>query len=172
MPTTDGEFVADGQLRDKYGRREFAVRTLHEDLASGDTQAAGSVFDSDGREQVVLRNVATSVTTFDQPGVLLVAVGQGRLRFPVAITLLSVTATAGTAPTGASIKVDLNKNGTTVFTTQGNRPTIAIGANASADQVPDVTAIPADTDLTADIDQVGSTVPGSDLTVIVRYREA
>jgi hypothetical protein len=73
----------------------------------------------------------------------------------------------GTAPTGAAILVDVNKNGTTIFTTQGNRPSIAAGGNASSAAVPDVTSLAAGDFLTVDVDQIGSTVAGSDLTVIV-----
>lgn len=106
-----------------------------------------------------------SLVTFDQPGTLTVGVGKGRVRLPTAATIVSVSATANTAPTGAGIVVDVNKNGTTVFTTQGNRPSIATGANASADAIPDVTTLTAGDYLTVDIDQVGSTVAGADLIV-------
>jgi hypothetical protein len=81
-------------------------------------------------------------------------------------TILSVRASAGTAPTGASILVDINKNGTTIFTTQANRPTIAAAANTSGKVTNmDVTTVAAGDYLTVDIDQVGSTVSGSDLVV-------
>jgi hypothetical protein len=67
--------------------------------------------------------------------------------------------------------VDVNKNGTTIFTTQANRPTVVAAANATAaDAVPDVTAIASGDYLTVDRDQVGSATPGSDLTVFVRYQ--
>jgi hypothetical protein len=54
---TPGEFLADGHLRDKFGRRQLAVRTLHQALASGDTNAAGTLVDGDGREQIVLTDL-------------------------------------------------------------------------------------------------------------------
>lgn len=107
--------------------------------------------------------------TFDQPGVLSVGVGVGRLRFPVDVVILEVAAIVDTAPTGAAIVVDVNKVGTTIFTAQGNRPSIAAGANSSQDAEPDVTAVAAGEWLTCDIDQVGSSVPGSNLTVAVQY---
>ncbi|GAV21621.1 phage tail-collar fiber domain-containing protein [Carboxydothermus pertinax] len=66
-----------------------------------------------------------------------------------------------TAPTGADLIIDLNKNGTTIFTTQTNRPKVVAGTNAGVD----VTTIEVNTlapgdRLTLDIDQVGSTTPG------------
>lgn len=110
---------------------------------------------------------AHTLVTFDQPGILAVATGKGRVRLPAAATIVSVAATVNTAPTGASIKVDVNKNGTTVFTTQANRPDIAAAGFASADAIPDVTALAAGDYISVDIDQIGSTVTGSDLSVIV-----
>lgn len=67
----------------------------------------------------------------------------------------------------SSTIVDVNLNGTTIFTTQGNRPTLAYD---DADQVaksgvPDVTALVENDVLSVDIDQVGT--DAEDLTVIV-----
>jgi hypothetical protein len=62
--------------------------------------------------------------------------------------------------------VDINKNGVTIFTTQGNRPTIAIAGTTSGKVTNmDVTTIADGDSLTVDVDQVGSTVAGADLTV-------
>lgn len=117
-----------------------------------------------------------SMITFAQTSTLSTVTGAVRYRFPFAATILGITTAVNTAPTGASIICDVNKNGTTVFTTQGNRPTIAVSTNAShtgtSEAVPDVTAIAAGDYLTVDIDQVGSTVAGSDLTVFIRYKRA
>ena len=75
----------------------------------------------------------------------------------------------GTAPTGAEIIIDVNKNGTTLFTTQSARTTVVAGDyDSGAEDVPDVVAVAAGQYLTVDIDQVGSSVAGSDLTVLIR----
>lgn len=64
--------------------------------------------------------------------------------------------------------VDVNKNGTTIFTTQGNRPTVAIsGFTSGKVSNMDVTSLADGDYLTIDLDQIGSTVPGADLTVQV-----
>lgn len=73
-----------------------------------------------------------------------------------------------TAPTGSSLIVDVNQNGTTIFTTQGNRPTIADGDTSVVSVAPDVTSLVKEDVLTIDIDQAGSTVAGEDLVVEVR----
>jgi len=74
-----------------------------------------------------------------------------------------------TAPTGADIIVDVNKNGTTIFTTQTNRPTIAASATSGTSGTPDVTSVADGDYLTFDIDQVGSTIPGADLLIVVMF---
>lgn len=84
----------------------------------------------------------------------------------VPLTIRSVRATVNTAPTGAAIICDVNLSGTTIFTTQANRPTIAAGAKTSGKVTSmNVTTVPDGGYLSVDIDQIGSTVQGSDLLV-------
>ena len=105
------------------------------------------------------------------PGALVAGGGPIRIPFPRAATITNVAAVINTAPTGASVIIDVNKNGTTIFTTQANRPTIAVSTNADNTSTPDVTSIAANDYLTVDVDQIGSTVAGSDLTVRIDYTE-
>lgn len=88
----------------------------------------------------------------------------------VAGTITDVRAYADTAPTGATLIVDVNKNGTTIFTTQSARPTIAIAGNASTTTAPAVTSVAAGDRITYDVDQIGSTIAGSDLYVSVTIK--
>ncbi len=88
----------------------------------------------------------------------------------VAGTIVDVRAYLDTAPTTSSFIIDVNKNGTTVFSTQGNRPTIAAAGNASSTTAPDVTALAAGDRLSFDIDQIGSGTAGSDLYVSVTIK--
>lgn len=93
------------------------------------------------------------------------------LEIPADCYLLGVRLVVKTAPTGATIIVDVNLNGTTVFTTQGNRPVIAISATSGSTYTlnngTDIEELDLGDKLTIDIDQVGSTVAGADLTVEV-----
>jgi hypothetical protein len=116
---------------------------------------------------------AEQILPFGRSGVLVVSVGRQRFQFPYACTILGVSATVDTAPTGADLIFDMNKNGTTLFTTQANRPRIVAGANATASEVTnmDVTAFAAGDYLTVDIDQIGSTIAGSDTTLTIRYQK-
>jgi hypothetical protein len=105
---------------------------------------------------------------FSVNGYLGVATGIARLGVEADYTILGVRARVYTSPTGSSILVDVNKNGTTIFTTQGNRPSIAASGNASSYVTNmNVTSLSAGDYLSVDVDQVGSTNAGSHMTVVV-----
>ena len=89
---------------------------------------------------------------------------------PQAGTITKVTAHVQTAPTGATLIVDINKNGTsTIFDTAGDRIMIAAGTTEDSSTVFDATdgVLAAEDYLTFDVDQVGSTVAGADLSVVI-----
>lgn len=110
------------------------------------------------------------LAVFFRTGPLTVTTGVSRFKFPFAATIINVTAAVNTAPTGSDIILDVNKGGVTIFTTQANRPRILAGTfQETVDAVPDITAVANDEYLTVDVDQVGSSVAGSDLTVFVLY---
>lgn len=107
---------------------------------------------------------------FSYTGTLVAGTGKSRLYNDTgrSLTIVAIRATVTTAPTGATVIVDVNKNGTTIFTTQGNRPTVAIsGFTSGKVSNMDVTSLADGDYLTIDLDQIGSTVPGADLTVQV-----
>jgi hypothetical protein len=107
------------------------------------------------------------VVEFD--GLAGLQVGTARWTAPYACTIQGCRVTVGAAPTGQAIICDINKNDTTIYTTQGNRPQIAIAATVGAETTPDVTALATSDYLTVDIDQIGTTFAGSDVRVIIRY---
>ena len=76
---------------------------------------------------------------------------------------------ANTGPTGAALIVDINKNGTTMYTTQANRPTIAYndGDSKVDATLPDVVTIAAGDIITLDIDQKETGTP-KDLIVMIQ----
>ena len=128
-----------------------------------------------------LDNIEQELDALKRTGVLAPAVfsqsgtattGVGALRFPVTqpATVAGVIATASTAPTGQALVFDVNKNGTTMFTTQSNRPQIGAGLQQTSQVfVPDVTAVATNDYISVDIDQIGSSVAGADLVVIVMF---
>lgn len=83
------------------------------------------------------------------------------------LTISKVVLHVGTAPTGAAIIVDINNGGTTIFTTQANRPQIAAAATTGNTTTIDVPTWADGEVLTVDIDQVGSGVAGADMTVVI-----
>lgn len=115
-----------------------------------------------------------SAIKLESAGALTAGANKDRWQAPFSGEIVSVSAVVGTAPTGAAILLDVNKNGTTVFTTQANRPTVPISATETADATthkPDdaVKSFAKGDTISLDIDQVGSTVAGSDLDVTVEY---
>ena len=106
---------------------------------------------------------------FSREGTAAVVTGTSRWYNDTGVTLsfVSVRASVGTAPTGASLKVDVNKNGTTIYTTQNSRPEIAVSTFTDQGANPDVAQIADGSYLTVDIDQIGSTVAGANVVVQV-----
>lgn len=115
-------------------------------------------------------DLKTEAHTFAITGTVAAATGRSRVYMEGTYSVVSVRASVNTAPTGASLICDVNKNGTTIYTTQANRPTIAASAFTATANSPDVTTLAAGDYLTVDVDQVGSTMAGSDLTVTIRLR--
>lgn len=141
-------------------------RVFLRDNGAGKTQLAARM--SSGAIIILAtENEGHALTIGNLPGT--VAVGSGTTRFynPFGrpMTLYKGFASVGVAPTGAPLIVDINKNGTTTFTTQANRPTIAVSTFFDDTVAPDVTSWAAGDYLTFDVDQIGSTVAGADLVV-------
>lgn len=86
------------------------------------------------------------------------------------LDILGVILSAGIAPTGSALIMDTHKNGTTIFTTQANRPKILAGQLVGTLAVPDVVTLAPGERITFDIDAVGSTVAGSDVTATIVLR--
>lgn len=83
------------------------------------------------------------------------------------LEITKVTLSAGTAPTGAALTIDVSLEGTTIFTTQSQRPKIAASEFYGESGTPQVTTWPAGEYLAVDVDVIGSTVAGSDLNVSI-----
>lgn len=76
----------------------------------------------------------------------------------LSLTLIAVRLWAGTAPTGASLIVDVNKNGTTMFSS--GKPTLTATNQTSKTTGPSTTNLDDGDYLTVDVDQIGSTLAG------------
>jgi hypothetical protein len=76
---------------------------------------------------------------------------------------------ATTGPVGDDLIVDVYLNGVTIFS--GAKPQINDGVQGSFGNTPTTTAISENDVLTVAVTQVGSTTPGSDLTIEIRCRK-
>ena len=136
------------------------------DTAAVITKGAAGTFLQAGATTVAYANVYQCVT-FSKEGLLIV--GTGTIRWyndtGRTLTIDSTRASVGTAPATTAVIVDVNIGGTTIFTTQSNRPTIAAAGNTDQGGVPDVTTIANGSYFTVDIDQIGTVTVGSDLSV-------
>ncbi len=141
--------------------------TRLQSITDDDVTRLQSITDDD----VTLLHNINETATFSASGVLAVTLGTHFWYANRDYTILGVRAAVGTAPLGSSLIVDINKNGTTIFTTQSNRPTIAMSANASTLAEPDVTSLSLGNYLQVDIDQVGNSAPGEDLTVQILLKQ-
>jgi hypothetical protein len=94
-------------------------------------------------------------------------------RMPYAFTLTDVRANVNTAPTGSTIIVDINDGGTTIMATNKLSIDVSEETSTTAATPPGITdtALADDAEITIDIDQVGSTIPGKGLKVtLIGYR--
>lgn len=138
-----------------------------------DFQGSGVTATSGTGEVVVTIPGAAVVreALFKLTGALSVGAGATRLYNDTGATwtISSIRASVETAPSGGSVVVDVNKNGTTLFTTQANRPTIT-SANTTSGKVTnmDVTTVADGDYLTVDVDT--TTVPAAQLTVTVVFQ--
>ncbi len=108
---------------------------------------------------------------FSISGAAYVTAGQGRVYIESSRTITRVRASVGTAPTGASLIVDVLKNGTSIYSgTPANRPTIAAGSYTALGGTPTTTTFVSGDYITVSVVQIGSGVAGSDLTVSIRLQ--
>jgi len=150
-----------------------AVVAVESKVGTGaSTPTAGTVLTGDGSGTSswgASDKMTEQFVTFVKSGNLATGTGTFRFYAQYALTLKEMEISVATAPTGAAILADLNKNGTTVFSTQSNRPTVAVSGNVGTTTTFNTTTLADGDYLTVDIDQVGSTVTGADLVVVIRY---
>lgn len=115
-----------------------------------------------------------SIITFTETSILTVKAGTSRFYFPFNAKIMGIQASVGTPPEGQIIRVNVLKNGTSVFTGT-TRVAVGQSVNVGAERVEiDFTAgastVTTGDYLTISIDQIGTTTAGSDLVLNIRYR--
>jgi hypothetical protein len=90
-------------------------------------------------------------------------------RMPYAMTLSSVRASVNTAPTGSTLIVDINEGGSTILSTKLSIDASELTSTTAATAaVISDTALADDAEITIDIDQIGSTIAGKGLKVVLK----
>jgi len=88
---------------------------------------------------------------------------------PQDLLILKAYAAVKTAPVGANIVVDINVNGTSIWnTTPANRLSIVAGSDTGNQTLFDTTQLSDGDLLTFDLDTVGSSTAGADITIELR----
>jgi len=94
-------------------------------------------------------------------------------RMPYAMTLSSVRASVNTAPTGSTLVVDINEGGSTILSTKLSIDASELTSTTAATAaVISDTALADDASITIDIDQIGSTIAGKGLKVVLKGTRA
>lgn len=110
--------------------------------------------------------VTIGIACSDESTALTTGTAKATFRMPHAMTLTSVRASVGTAPTGATIQVDINEGGTSIFSTvlsiDASEKTSTTAATAA---VISDSSLADDAEITIDIDQIGSSTAGAGLKV-------
>lgn len=116
-------------------------------------------------------NAGQQFIVFSQDGDAAVGSSDHRFYTDRAITVWGVVVSAGTAPTGQPLVVDVLLDGaTSLWADPADRPSIVAGANEVSVAMPDRPAVAAGHYLTVGIVQVGSVAPGAKVDVRVLYR--
>ena len=107
------------------------------------------------------------VACSDEVTDLAVLSGAASFRMPYAMSVTELRASVNTAPTGATIIVDINEGGTSIMTTTklSIDATEKTSTSAAAAAVITDSTLADDAEITIDIDQVGSSVKGKGLKV-------
>lgn len=112
--------------------------------------------------------LGTRPLVFSAQGVLTTRTGKSFVQLLGSGLIVATKGYLDTAATGATtFKADVNLNGTTIYGTQGNRPIWVASTNAATVGAHSVTSYADGDRLSVDIDAIGSTIPGSDLTLTV-----
>ncbi len=138
--------------------------TLHAyDFLGSQSATSGSVLVSRTSGAPEWRNPVGSMVWYIDGTAALGTRQSATVTMPFGMTATSVNLRVAGAPTGAAIIVDINEAGTTLFSTrpQIDDGSVTGGGGASFSD----TAIAAGSELSIDIDQIGSTFAGSGLTI-------
>jgi len=156
---------------------EGAITLKEQASADADTAAYGQLwtktatpnqlyFTNDAGNDILLSEEVFIISLSDETSNLTVGDGKAFFNMPFAMTLTGVKATVNTAPTGATIIVDIEEGGSTILSTllsiDASEKTSTSAASAAV--ISDA-SLADDAEIKFNIDQVGSTAAGKGLKV-------
>ena len=145
-----------------------ADKHAHADLSDAPTSAHHVKYtDADAVAAIEADGTIRNVISFVLAGTATTGPIPFRFKAMFPFTMVAQVMTADTAPVGGtpSLRGDIHLNGTTINTTQSNRPEIASGVNSGSESTPDVTVVVAGDILTGEIDDVGLTTAGANVII-------
>lgn len=110
--------------------------------------------------------------SYSFPGTAALSTGDGPRwynRTGATVTITGWDISAATAPAGQDLIADVLKNGTTTYTTTGNRPTLTAGQTHATATAPDSAAVADGDYVQVKLVQVGTTSPGADVVLTPIY---
>lgn len=150
-----------------YGGEELGIVTMPIAQFTSPVNGRVPTYDSTADEfQLKALPVELMFAVSDEATALTTGTAKLTFRMPYAMTLTSVRASVGTAPTGSTLIVDINESGSTILSTK-----LSIDAGektsttAATPPVISDSALADDAEITIDIDQIGSTIAGAGLKV-------
>jgi hypothetical protein len=120
-------------------------------------------------ESLVGASAELVIACSDETSNLTTGTAKVSFRMPYAMTLSSVRASVNTAPTGSTLIVDINEAGSTILSTKLSIDASELTSTTAATAaVISDTALADDAEVTIDIDQIGSTIAGKGLKVVLK----
>jgi hypothetical protein len=169
--------IDDGNNNWECGVGTYSSGTLDRTTVTASTNSNMAVDFSAGTKKVWIDASAYALNQYPMPITFILAQGVPAVT-GTNLTNISIAATNGvinkcwiaakTGPTDADLICDINLNGTSIWNSnQGNRITIPDGSTTGTQTNFDTTVVSAGDQLTIDIDQIGATIAGQDITVVL-----
>jgi hypothetical protein len=132
------------------------------------SNARAPLFHTHPASQITGLPVELLIACSDETSNLTTGTAKVTFRTPYAMTLSSVRASVNTAPTGSTLVVDINTGGSTILSTKLSIDASELTSTTAATAaVISDTALANDAEVTIDIDQIGSTIAGKGLKVVL-----
>ena len=136
------------------------ARTATRDYRAGPGGVHGQTPTSSASTQAII------IAVSDESTALTTGTNKVRFRMPYAFTLSEVRSSVNTAPTGASLIVDINEGGASILSTKLSiDATETTSTTAATPAVISDSSLADDAEISIDIDQIGSTIAGAGLKV-------